>query len=57
MKMLYMRSLSKFILIAVAAIMVLGLWSCSKVDEPDYREAVYGYVQFKVYKVLEESQL
>ena len=50
MKMLYMRSLSKFILIAVAAIMVLGLWSCSKVDEPDYREAVYGYVQFKLYK-------
>ena len=28
----------------------LLLFSCADIDEPDYREKDYGYVQFKLYK-------
>lgn len=42
-----MRYLVKIILIALASVF---LASCAKVEEPDYREQVYGYVQFKLYK-------
>ena len=38
------------ILATFAAVLVLGLGGCSKVEEPDYRELTYGHVQFKLYK-------
>ena len=35
----------------IALVLVAGVsFACAKVEEPDYREADYGYVQFKVYK-------
>lgn len=41
-----------FNILLSAAILLSSLifGSCSKVEEPDYREKVYGYVQFKLYK-------
>ena len=37
-------------LLTVACAAALSFGSCSKVEEPDYREKDYGYVQFKLYK-------
>ena len=42
-----MRYLRNIILMVLAAV---ALSSCVKVQEPDYREQTYGYVQFKLYK-------
>ena len=36
--------------IVLSALMSLLLFSCARVEEPDYRETDYGYVQFKIYK-------
>jgi len=38
------------ILTVLAGLSFFSLESCSKVEEPDNRELVYGYVQFKLYK-------
>lgn len=38
------------ILLLLGCLVSLCLGSCSKVEEPDYREKDYGYVQFKLYK-------
>ena len=41
----------KFNITAVLAFVTLFLiGSCTRVEEPDYREMEYGYVQFKLYK-------
>ena len=33
----------------IALVLVTGVsFACAKVEEPDYREADYGYVQFKL---------
>ena len=41
----------KFNITAVLAVVSLFLMgSCARVEEPDYREKEYGYVQFKLYK-------
>ena len=43
--------LTRFItLLTIACLAALSFGSCSKVEEPDYREKEYGYVQFKLYK-------
>ena len=42
-----MRYSVKTFLVAVVSIIIA---SCSRVEEPDYREHDYGYVQFKLYK-------
>jgi len=42
--MKYLKNIVLFFLATVAVV------SCSMEDEPDYREADYGYVQFKLYK-------
>ena len=39
-----------FVLALLACISSAGLSGCTKVEEPDNRDLVYGYVQFKVYK-------
>jgi Leucine-rich repeat (LRR) protein len=41
------RNITKTILAALSAMLI---FSCAKVEEPDYREKSYGYVQFKLYK-------
>ena len=46
-KIYNMRYSVKTFLVAVASIIIA---SCSRVEEPDYREHDYGYVQFKLYK-------
>lgn len=45
-----MKFLRFSVYLAVALLSVLAFGSCSKVQEPDYREHDYGYVQFKLYK-------
>lgn len=43
--------LFKYLMIGVEAfLLALTFGSCSKVEEPDYRETDYGHVQFKLYK-------
>ena len=43
--------LTRFVkLSAIATLAALFIASCAKVEEPDYREQDYGYVQFKVFK-------
>ena len=39
----------KNIFLSLSAVILL-MTGCAKVDEPDYREKEYGYVQFKLYK-------
>lgn len=39
-----------FMLALLACISLAGLSGCTKVEEPDNRDLVYGYVQFKLYK-------
>ena len=39
-----------FVLALLACISLAGLSGCTKVEEPDNRDLVYGYVQFKLYK-------
>ena len=41
------RNITKAILSALSALLI---FSCAKVEEPDYSEKSYGYVQFKLYK-------
>ena len=41
------RNITKAILSALSALLI---FSCAKVEEPDYSEKNYGYVQFKLYK-------
>lgn len=48
-----MRILKSSILLALATILAFA--SCTKVEEPDYREKEYGYVQFKLYKGVPEN--
>ena len=43
-----MKYLRNIILIVLASVFASA--GCAKVDEPDYREHEYGYVQFKLYK-------
>ena len=43
-----MKFIRFFVLPAIILAAVLG--GCSRIDEPDYREQEYGYVQFKLYK-------
>ena len=45
-----MKFLRFSVYLAVALLSALFLGSCTKVEEPDYREHDYGYVQFKLYK-------
>ena len=45
-----MKFLRFSVYLAVTLLSVLAFGSCSKVQEPDYREHDYGYVQFKLYK-------
>ena len=45
--MKYLTKIYQLIALALVAGFVFG---CAKVEEPDYREHDYGYVQFKVYK-------
>ena len=45
-----MKFLRFSVYLAVALLSALFLGSCAKVQEPDYREHDYGYVQFKLYK-------
>lgn len=45
-----MKFLKFSILLAISCISALTVGSCSKVEEPDYREKDYGHVQFKLYK-------
>ena len=45
-----MKFLRFSVYLAVALLSVLSFGSCTKVEEPDYREHDYGYVQFKLYK-------
>ena len=45
-----MRYLNNIIIWTLTCILALSFASCAKVEEPDYREKVYGYVQFKLYK-------
>ena len=45
--MKYLTKIYQLIALALVAGTVFG---CAKVEEPDYREQDYGYVQFKVYK-------
>ena len=45
-----MKSVRINMLLAVAFLSALVFAACSKVEEPDYRETEYGYVQFKLYK-------
>ena len=40
-------SIKNIVLSVLSALLIFG---CAKVDEPDYRETSYGYVQFKLYK-------
>ena len=42
-----LRSIVSFFLSVLSAMLI---FSCAKVDEPDYSEKEYGYVQFKLYK-------
>ena len=43
-----MKFLKFFVLPAILLASVLG--GCSRIEEPDYREQEYGYVQFKLFK-------
>ena len=44
-------NLTRKIFFLFAFLIAIGsFFSCNKVDEPDYREKDYGYVQFKLYK-------
>ena len=45
-----MKFLRFSVYLAVALLSALFLGCCTKVEEPDYREHDYGYVQFKLYK-------
>ena len=45
-----MKSVRINMLLAVAFLSAFAFAACSKVEEPDYRETEYGYVQFKLYK-------
>ena len=45
-----MKFLRFSVYLAVALLSAFSLGSCTKVEEPDYREHDYGYVQFKLYK-------
>ena len=45
--MKYLTKIYQLIALTLVAGFVFG---CAKVEEPDYREQDYGYVQFKVYK-------
>ena len=45
-----MKFLRFSVYLAVALLSALSFGSCTKVEEPDYREHDYGYVQFKLYK-------
>ena len=47
-----MKFLRFSVYLAVALLSALALGSCTKVEEPDYREHDYGYVQFKLYKAV-----
>ena len=38
------------VFLAFALFLTFSFGSCSRVEEPDYREQDYGYVQFKLYK-------
>ena len=46
----YMKFKGNMMFLAVVLFSFLILGGCSKVEEPDYRENTYGYVQFKLYK-------
>ena len=41
------RNIRNIVLTALSAALLFG---CAKVEEPDYRETDYGYVQFRLYK-------
>ena len=45
-----MKFKGNMILLAAILFPILILGGCTKVEEPDYREKTYGYVQFKLYK-------
>lgn len=45
-----MNFLKTSVLFAVTICLILVSGSCSRIEEPDYRDPDYGYVQFKVYK-------
>ena len=45
-----MKYLSKIYQLIAAALMAVSVLGCAKVEEPDYRDMDYGYIQFKVYK-------
>ena len=45
-----MKYLSKIYRLIAAVLMVGTIFGCAEVQEPDYREKDYGYIQFKVYK-------
>jgi len=44
-----MMKMMKNIFLSLSAV-ILFMTGCAKVEEPDYREKEYGYVQFKLYK-------
>ncbi len=45
-----MKFYNSSVLVVFAMFVVFVFGGCSKVEEPDYREKDYGYVQFKLYK-------
>lgn len=45
-----MNIVRKIFFSIVSLISLVSIFSCNKVEEPDYREKDYGYVQFKLYK-------
>ena len=45
-----MKLLRFSVYLAVALLSSFSFGSCTKIEEPDYREHDYGYVQFKLYK-------
>lgn len=45
-----MKFLKSSVLFVIAIILSVVQVGCSRIDQPDYRDENYGYVQFKVYK-------
>lgn len=45
-----MKFLKSSVLLVIATILSVVQVGCSRIEQPDYRDENYGYVQFKIYK-------
>ena len=45
-----MKFLKSSVLLVIATILTVVQVGCSRIEQPDYRDENYGYVQFKIYK-------